>query len=103
MFLYLLMLTLMVTGSISISFTIIQQALQKGRIGIYDARGFYLVMLVFITFVVTSVAFFWGDMRFAPISDSLSEPLLGVLYSLLCCLTGLAFGLIRLKGVDPIE
>lgn len=100
---YLLILAAMMAGSTVLVYSLIQQSLYKGRLGIYDARGFYLVVLVFITFVMTSLAYFWGDTRFSPVSDSLSEPLMGVMFTLCSCLAGLAFGLIQLKDVDSIN
>jgi hypothetical protein len=103
MFLYLLVLIVITAGAVVLAYSVIQLSMQSKKLGVYDARGFYLVLLVFITFVVTSLAYFWGELRFAPVSEVLSEPLIGVLFSLCCCLAGLAFGLIRLKDVDPIE
>jgi len=100
MLLYLFVLAMMTAGASALALSTIQLAVQSDRFGLYDARGFYLVILVFITFVLTSLAFFWGESRFIPVSEQLSEPLIGVLFTLCCCLAGLAFGLIRLREVD---
>ena len=100
MLLYLFVLAVMTVGASALAFSTIQIALQNKHFGLYDARGFYLVILVFITFVLTSLAYFWGESRFLPVSERVSEPLIGVLFTLCCCLAGLAFGLIRLRESD---
>ncbi|MDX1475124.1 MAG: hypothetical protein R3309_13215 [Reinekea sp.] len=100
MFLYLTVLALMAIGATGLAFSVIQLAIQEQKFGLYDARGFYLVILVFVTFVLTSLAYFWGESRFSPTDEQLSEPLVGVLFALCCCLAGLAFGLTRLRVVD---
>lgn len=100
MVIYLLVLSLIAGGAISLAYSLVQNSLQQKRIGLYDARGFYLVLLVFIIFVLTSLAYFWGEARFEPSPEQLSESLIGVLFALLSCLAGLAYGLIRLKEAN---
>ncbi|EAR07524.1 hypothetical protein [Reinekea blandensis] len=97
---YLLVLLIIAAGATVLAFSVIQSALAEGRVGLYDARGFYLVILVFVTFVLTSLAYFWGEARFEPVPEQLSESLMGVLFALCCCLAGLAYGLIRLKEAN---
>jgi len=46
------------------------------------------------------LAYFWGEARFSPVNAQLSEALIGMLFTLCCCLAGLAFGLVRLKEVN---
>ena len=100
---YLLVLLSMVAGASYLAFSWIQKALQTERFSIYDARGFYMVALVFITFVMTSLAYYWGDIRYEAEADQLSLAILGVLFTLCCSLGGLAVGLVRLKESDSNE
>ena len=102
-FVYLLVLLTMVVGASTLAFSWIHKALLKQRLSIYDARGFFMVALVFVTFVMTSLAYYWGDIRFEAEADQLSLAILGVLFTLCCSLGGLAFGLVRLKESDSNE
>jgi len=103
MILYLMILAIMTTGATALAYIAIQISLQDKRLSIYDARGFYMVALVFITFLLTSLAYYWGDSRFDTAADGVSQPVVGVLFALCCSLAGLAFGLVRLKEIDPFE
>jgi hypothetical protein len=100
MILYLLVLIGMVSGATVLAVSLIQNAMQSRGLTLYDARGFYLVILVFITFVLTSLAYFWGEARFLVSEEQLNPSLIGVLITLCCCLAGLGYGLFQLKEVD---
>lgn len=100
MFLYVLVLIAMSAGSTSLCFQFMHNKLALQRISIYDARGFYMVAMVFVTFVLTSLAYFWGDTRFDNESVEVSGAVIGVLVTLLGCLVGLGYGLTKLKEVD---
>lgn len=95
---YLGTLTLISSGASIFALTAILSLLQARRLTSYDARGFYLLVIVFSTFFIASLAYFWGEMRFHPVSEVVSESLVGVLFSMSCSLACLAYGLYRLKG-----
>jgi hypothetical protein len=100
MFLYVFVMIAMSVGATTLSFQFVYNKLALQRITIYDARGFYMVAMVFVTFVLTSLAYFWGDSRFGSISTSVSGSVIGVLVTLIGCLVGLGYGLTKLKEVD---
>lgn len=100
MFLYVLVLISMTAGAATLCFQFMNNKLALKRISIYDARGFYMVAMVFITFVLTSLAYFWGDIRFSSEIAEVSGAVIGVLVTLLGCLVGLGYGLTKLKEVD---
>jgi RsiW-degrading membrane proteinase PrsW (M82 family) len=58
-----------------------------------------LVAVVILTFAVTSLAYFWGELRFYPVSDVVSESLIGVLIALVSSFVCLAFGLVNLSEI----
>ncbi|WP_320827464.1 hypothetical protein [Reinekea sp.] len=103
MILYLVILASMSVGTSILAFSGIQLAVRDKRLGVYDARGFYMVALVFITFVLTSVAHYWGDSRFETSTGTVGASVIGVLFTLCCSLAGLGFGLVRLQEEDPFE
>lgn len=102
MILYLLVLTLIVSGSSVFIFSKMSHKVANRLLTLYDARGFFVVAMIFVIFATTSLAYFWGELRFAdPQPRQFSFAVLGVLYSLIGCLIGLGIGLIKLKEVDP--
>lgn len=102
MILYILVLTLIVSGSSVFIFSKIKLKVANQLLTLYDARGFFVVAMLFVIFAATSLAFFWGEMRFAePQQRQLSFAVFGVLYTLIGCLVGLGIGLTKLKEVDP--
>jgi hypothetical protein len=103
MFTYLLMLTLMSFGANGFVVTIIQQLMIDRRVSFYDARGFFLLLVVFLTFAVSSLAYFWGEVRFSPGSELVSKSLIGVFYALACNLACLLYGFIYLRHVLKAE
>ncbi|ATX78262.1 MULTISPECIES: hypothetical protein [Reinekea] len=103
MIVYLLILASMTAGASTLVYTGIQIAIRNKRLGVHDARGFYMVALVFITFVLTSVAHYWGDSRFEASAGSVGFSVIGMLFTLCCSLAGLGFGLVKLQEVDPFE
>jgi len=100
---YIAVLIFMVAGATMLAYSWIRAALVNKKLSIYDSRGFYMVALVFITFVLTSLAYYWGDVRFGSEEVGVSRSMIGVLITLCCSLAGLASGLVRLKEDDPIE
>lgn len=102
MVLYLLTLVVMAAGASALAFLRLQSALWTGRVSVYDARGFFFVIMVFITFALTSLAYFWGESRF---NESLEQAdlhpaVIGSLINLVCCTTALGAGLFGLKKID---
>lgn len=100
MILYLLVLAVMTAGASTLVFLGMQSLLRDSKVSVYDARGFHLVAVIFITFLLTSLAFFWGESRFSEDASELSLPIIGVLYTLCCNLIGLAVGSVRLQGFE---
>lgn len=100
MLLYVLIMLAMTAGATTLCFRFLNNKLALQDITIYDARGFYMVAMVFVTFVLTSLAYFWGDVRFANETTEISGAIIGVLIALLGCLVGLGYGLTKLKEVD---
>ena len=94
---YLLTLTLISLGANVFVASILQQLLQRRRVSFYDARGYFLLIGVFSTFMVASLAYFWGEMRFPHSPERLSEALVGVFYALGCNLVALLYGFVRLR------
>ena len=97
MFLYLIVLAVIALGATTLIFVFLQTALGERKVTIYDARGFYMIALVFVTFLLTSLAYYWGISRFDIDDGVVSKPILGVLFALCSSLSGLGIGLIRLK------
>ena len=83
-------------------FNYLQCLCLDGQMSQYDARGFFLVMMIFIAFVVISLSYFWGDLRFYPASKVLRESLVGVMHASFCSLFALGYGISQIKG-NPMK
>lgn len=97
MIIYLLVVTLMFAGATASALFVVESAMRERRLDLYNAQGFYLLALIFLTFILTTLTYFWGETRFSPVSDQLSEPVVGLLYSFCCCAAGLSYGLLQLQ------
>ncbi|MEJ2073325.1 MAG: hypothetical protein P8X79_07685 [Reinekea sp.] len=98
MVIYLLMLALIASGAILFALAMIQSLLELRRVSTYDAHGYFMVVVVFLTFAISSLAYFWGELRFYPGSEVVSESLIGVLLVLACSFVGLAYGFTAIKS-----
>lgn len=97
MALYLITLLIMGAGASVLAFIRLRNARQLKGMSLYDARGFYFIAMVFITFLLTSLAYFWGESRFGGVEPELHPISIGILVNLLACLACLGLGLIKLK------
>ncbi|WP_028672250.1 hypothetical protein [Saccharospirillum impatiens] len=101
MIIYLVALALIVAGASTGLFTLLQGRVIQGRLRLYDAKGYWVVSMLTLTFLVTSLAYFWGVSRFAPsLEGGLElEAVVGMLTTVFGCIAGLGVGLVRFSKV----
>lgn len=103
MIIYLVALALIVAGASTGLFTLLYSRVLNGSLRLYDAKGYWVVSMLMLTFLVTSLAYFWGVTRFAlnPEDGLAPETLVGMLVTVFGCIAGLGVGLVRFSGAKP--
>ncbi|MEX0622310.1 hypothetical protein [Saccharospirillum sp.] len=103
MIIYLVALTLIITGASTSLFTLLHGRVSKSGLRLYDAKGYWVISMLMLTFLVASLAYFWGVTRFAlNLEDGLEpETVIGMLATVFGCITGLGVGLVRFSKVTP--
>lgn len=103
MIIYLVALALIVAGASTGLFTLLHGRLTKGGLRLYDAKGYWVVCMLMLTFLVTSLAYFWGVTRFAlSLEDGLEpETVIGMLVTVFGCIAAMGVGLVRFSKVNP--
>lgn len=101
MIIYLLALALIVAGAATGLFTLMHSRVLGGSLRLYDAKGYWVVSMLMLTFLVTSLAYFWGVTRFAlsPGDGLEAETVVGMLVTVFGCIAGLGVGLVRFSKV----
>lgn len=100
MFIYIVALALIIGGASAGVILALQALVREGRLPAYDARGYLVVAVLLLTFLVGGLAYFWGVSRFgAPRvdADSANGAVLGLLFTVCACIAALGYGLTRLK------
>jgi hypothetical protein len=87
----------MATGATAFFVSRLRSAQELSKIDGFDARGYFIIFMVFVSFLITSLAFFWGEARFGTAQADLHPAYIGVLASLLSCLGCLGTGLFVLQ------
>ena len=106
MIIYLAALALIIAGASSSLFALLQARARAGGMGLYDAKGYWVVSMLMLTFPVTSLAYFWGVTRFSlTLEDGLeAETVIGMLVTVFGCIAGLGVGLVQFaKTKSPVE
>lgn len=103
MIIYLVALALIVAGASTGLFTLLHGRVIKGGLRLYDAKGYWVVIMLMLTFLVTSLAYFWGVTRFTmSLEDGLEpETVIGMLATVFGCIAAMGVGLVRFSRVDP--
>lgn len=100
MFIYIAALALIITGASAGIILALQALVREGRLAGYDARGYLVVAILLLTFLVGGLAYFWGVSRFGvPRTDAetANGAVLGLLFTVFGCIGALGYGLTRLK------
>jgi uncharacterized membrane protein HdeD (DUF308 family) len=73
--------------------------------GLYDAKGYWVVSMLMLTFLVTSLAYFWGVTRFALTMEDGLEPetVIGMLVTVFGCIAGLGVGLVQFAKIKNLS
>lgn len=103
MVVYLLALVLINAGGGSAAVLGLQSLVSEGRVSEYDAKGYLVVVMLILTFLFSSLAYFWGVSRFGvpDINDaSINGATLGLLFTACCCMSALAYGLAQLRAPE---
>lgn len=103
MIIYLVALTLIVAGASTGLFSLLHGRVLSRSMRLYDAKGYWVVSMLLLTFLVTSLAYFWGVTRFAlSLEDGLEpETVTGMLVTVFGCIAGMGVGLVRFSKVNP--
>ncbi len=103
MTIYLIALTLIVAGASTGLFSLLQGRVRSRSMRLYDAKGYWVVSMLLLTFLVTSLAYFWGVTRFAlSLEDGLKpETVTGMLVTVFGCIAGMGVGLVRFSKMNP--
>lgn len=101
MIIYLVALTLIVVGASTGLFSLLHGRVRSRRMRLYDAKGYWVVSMLLLTFLATSLAYFWGVTRFAlSLEDGLEpETVTGMLVTVFGCIVGLGVGLVRFSKI----
>ncbi len=101
MIIYLVALALIVAGASTGLFTLLHSRVLRGSLRLYDAKGYWVVCMLMLTFLVASLAYFWGVTRFAlsPGDGLEPETVIGMLVTVFGCIAGLGVGLVRFSRV----
>ncbi len=102
MIIYLVALALIVAGASTGLFTLLHGRLTKGGLRLYDAKGYWVVSMLMLTFLVTSLAYFWGVTRFTlSLEDGLeAETVIGMLATVFGCIAAMGVGLVRFSTLS---
>jgi hypothetical protein len=98
MIIYLVALALVIAGASTGFFTLLQGRVRDQRMGLYDAKGYWVVSMLMLTFLVTSLAYFWGVTRFALINSDVGlepETVIGMLITVFGCIAAMGAGWLR--------
>lgn len=100
MIVYLLALILINAGGGSAAVLGLQSLVSEGRVSAYDAKGYLVVVMLILTFLFASLAYFWGVSRFGV--PDIAEPGLngatvGLLFTACCSMAVLGYGLSQMR------
>lgn len=102
MFGYLLgiiLITLILGGG---AYYLIQTLVQAHRLQSYDGKGYYMVLMFFVTFIAGAAAYFWGQPEAAADSSDLGRAATGLLVTVGMSVLILAVGLLNIREKSEI-
>ncbi len=98
MFIYIASLALMICGASAGVILALQTLLREGRLQAYDAKGYWVVCVLVMGFLVGALAYFWGVSRFGvPEAGAGHEAVVGLLFTVFGFIVALGAGLFRLR------
>ena len=103
MIVYLLGLLLINAGGGSAAVLGLQSLVSDGRISAYDAKGYLVVAMLILTFLFSSLAYFWGVSRFGVpdvAAPGINGATVGLLFTACCCMGALGYGLSQLQAPE---
>lgn len=101
MFVYVVALALIIGGASAGIILALEALVRSGRVRAYDARGYWVVSTLLLTFLVGALAYFWGVSRFGTPrvdADSINGAVIGLLFTVCACIGALGYGLTRLQA-----
>lgn len=100
---YLIAVILLTGGLGASSFLFIRNLVQSGRLTSYDGKGYYMVMMFFVTFVAGSAAFYWGQpLDLGDDPEQLGQAAVGLLMAVAVSITLLGGGLLNIREKQEI-
>lgn len=103
MIVYLLVLALINAGGCSGAVLGLQSLVSDGRISAYDGKGYLVVVMLILTFLFSSLAYFWGVSRFGVpdiAAPGINGATLGLLFTACCCMAALGYGLSQMQAPE---
>lgn len=100
---YLLGLLLINAGGCSAAILGLQSLVNDGRVSAYDAKGYLVVVMLILTFLFASLAYFWGVSRFGVpdiAAPGINGATVGLLFTACCCMGALGYGLSQLQAPE---
>lgn len=106
MFIYIVALGLIIAGASAGTILGLQSLVREKGLSGYDARGYLVIAVLVQTFLIASLAYFWGVSRFgAPGTGATGGEgaIIGLLFSAFGCIASLGYGLYRIRGPQRFD
>lgn len=100
MFIYIVALGLIISGASSATILGLQTLVRERKISSYDAKGYLVIAVVVLAFLVASLAYFWGISRFGALGtaeEGAHGAVIGILFTVCGSIGALGYGLTRIR------